>query len=293
MKADTVLSLPLHHRRTFLALIGLAILILFLSIGLSTSFGSAVLAVVSSLVSGMVTTLILIGIGYYFLPNSARKNAIREVDPTEITRQFDDELSLAQNWYFAGNLGRYLRSRVLETLSAKGGTTVHANIMDPSKPELIREHVQYRNKISRVDSGSDVSFDSILSELITTIVVCAWYNKAKNIGIFLRVHKAFSPIRIDGSDDRLFLTVEDRREPALAIDKHHFMYKNYRQQIDFLRLQGSEIDLKKFPVLGSLHSLSGDQLRSFVSDIGYGSLLSDDIEERVLAGVKEIKNPYP
>lgn len=293
MDTKTVLSVSDSHRRTLIILLSIVTVAIFIGAVFASSLERAFGDVLASLVSGLITTLALVGVGYYLLPNEARGSAISEISPQHITRRFDAELASTTNWYFAGNLGRYLRSKVLSTLSSKPTAQVFANILDPMDQTVRQRHAQYRRMIKRVDAGSEVNERSILVDAIVTIVACAWYTSATNVSIHLRLHSAFSPVRIDAGDSRMFLTVEDRREPALEIGRNHFMYSNFRQQIDFMKLQGREVSLQGFPVVATMAALSADQLRAYLSSIGFAELLSDDVVNDVLAGVKGIANPYP
>lgn len=215
-----------------------------------------------------------------------------EIKAREITREFDALLAVATRWRYKGNFGRYMRGKVLPTLSSKPNFHISVCIIDPRLSELCKEHARYRNNINSIDKGKRYDADTVAFEVIVTIIICAWYVANKNVAIDLYLSRVFDPVRIDSNDDAMILTVEDRRSPALKITKEHFTFEHFDLQMQFARQQAKQLTLEGMAEKSSLAALEESDVVTFLTKVGMGGLCEKLDATRILQACKEVRNPY-
>jgi len=215
-----------------------------------------------------------------------------EIDPRKITQEFDHLLSKANRWRYKGNFGRYMRGKVLPTLSEKSNFHISVCIINPTLKELCEEHSRYRNSINSIDKGKKYNADAVSLEVIVTIIVCAWYVANKNVAIELYLTSVFDPVRIDANDDAMILTVEDRRSPALKLTKNHFTFEHFDLQMQFAKQQAKKLDITGLTESSSPSTLNKEQIASFLNSIGLSDLCSNLGANTILEACRAMKNPY-
>jgi ABC-type thiamine transport system ATPase subunit len=103
---------------------------------------------------------------------------------------------------------------------------------------------------------------------------------------------SFDPVRIDSNDERMILTVEDRRRPALLVEKEHFTYEHFEMSMEFARTQGRAVELSGMRSGITLAQLEREDVSSALARAGLSDLCDKLTAERILSACREAKNPY-
>lgn len=297
MDAEKILSLPKHHRRTFIAfLILICVVLIFVDFTFirmaPESFRSDLSGYVQSITGAIFVALIVLWIFISFIPLGEDSGGLHQIEPNRITGEFEDLLKDAQRWRYKGNFGRYQRGKVLPTLAGTPNLHVSINIIDPNNQELCREHAQYRNKINSIDKGKRYDADNVSLEVVVTIIHCAWYVANKGVMIDLFLSSVFDPVRIDSNDKAMILTVEDRRSPALKLTSKHFMYNHFELQMRYAREQGRRIDLGGFAERATIAAIEEEDVRLFLTGIAMQELCERLTPTEIVAACRGARNPY-
>ena len=222
MDAKSLLNLAKAHRRTFIALlIAIVVIIVLVDVFLFSLAPATAKPSLSgyaqAIVSTVLVSLVMFWILVSFVPTVPNAQELRQIEPRNITSEFEALLSDSIRWRYTGNFGRYLRGKVLPTLADRPNMQISVSIIDPQDNALCVSHAEYRNSISSIDKGRRYDADTVALEVVVTIIQCAWYVANKDVSIELFLLSMFDPLRIDSSDNAMILTVEDRRRPALRI----------------------------------------------------------------------------
>ena len=140
MDTRTILSLPKHHRATFIALmIALFLIVLLIDWHFSSlTFIESTLGYLRSVGAAILTTLFVLWVLVSFFPSTA-KAGLAEVEARRITKEFETLLSEASRWRYKGNFGRYMRGKVLPTLAGRQNVHVSACVIDPANALVIHD----------------------------------------------------------------------------------------------------------------------------------------------------------
>ena len=297
MDTKLILDLPKEHRQTFLALLGAICAIFVLSdlflVPLAPSSIQSSLSGYAQAVAGAVVVLLFIyWIVTSFMPKKQITQNLYQIEPDKISDEFEELLNSAVRWRYTGNFGRYLRGKVLPTLSVRRNMHISVSIIDPKKKSLCEKHANYRNSVNSIDKGRKYDAETVALEVMVTIILCAWYVANKSVSIELYLLSMFDPLRIDSSDDAMILTVEDRRSPALKLAKDHFMYNHFNLQMSLEQIQGKKLDISGFPNCASISSIQDDDVKKFLSLMGMADLCEQMGVAQIANACREVRNPY-
>lgn len=293
MDTEKILSLPRHHKKTFVALL-VAIYVISLLLA-HYHFGQQLKEVIfdqaKSIASALITVLFGLLIVVPLIPTK-EKGEIIEIPAQEITKEFEALLASATRWRYQGNFGRYLRGKVLPTLATKTNVHVSACLIDPSNHKLCEKHAEYRGSINAIDKGKKYDEMAVSLEVMITIVIASWYVRNRGMDIHIYLSANFDPIRIDGNDEAMILTVEDRRSPALMITQRHFTTAHFNLQMQTTRDQARKI---KIDGMRSGIQLAEIEAQDVENVLGYAELseVCARITPMVIAqACKKSRNPY-
>ena len=293
MDAEKIISLPRHHKKTFVALLAAVYLIslLIAHYHFGQKINGILLDQVKSIASALITALFGLLMIIPFLP-SKEKGEIIEIPARKITTEFDKLLTSATRWKYQGNFGRYLRGKVLPTLASKTNVQVLVCLIDPANQDLCARHAEYRSNINAIDKGRKYDSVSVSLEVMVTIVIAAWYarNKSMDIGIFLS--SKFDPIRIDGNDEAIILTVEDRRSPALMITHKHFTASHFNLQMQTARDQARKIELGGMRHGIQLAEIEPQDVENVLAKAGLQDICKKITPQAITSACKSSRNPY-
>lgn len=294
MNPETILNLPKEHRRTFIALMfSLIVIGAFVEwILTKQTVGDIALSLVRAIVTAISTSLFVLWIAASFLPRPVAEKRLIEIQPSKITNEFEQMLATATRWRYKGNFGRYMRGKVLPTLDGRQNCHVTGCVIDPLNTELCEKHAQYRSQINSIDKGRKYDAFEVSLEVLVTVVFCAWYAANSRTKVELYFSSSFDPVRIDSNDDKMILTVEDRRRPALLIDKEHFTYEHFEMSMEFARTQGRSVLLDGIRRGIALAQLECVDVSSALERAGLKILCDQITPERILMACREAKNPY-
>lgn len=241
MDTQSILTLPQKHRRTFVVLlIALFAIALLLDWKLGTlPFIETLLGYSRAIAAAILTSLFLLWVVGSFIPRKKTAEGLIEIEAGKITKEFDKLLSTATRWRYKGNFGRYMRGKVLPTLADRQNCHISACVIDPNNRALCEKHALYRSQINSIDKGKKYDADTVALQILVTVVICSWYSTNRRVAIDLYLSASFDPVRIDSNDEAMIITVEDRRQPALKINRDHFTYEHFETSMEFARNQGT------------------------------------------------------
>ncbi|EIM16874.1 hypothetical protein [Pseudomonas chlororaphis] len=293
MDAEKIINLPRHHKKTFVALLVsiYTISLLVAHYQLGQPFSDVLLDQVKSIASALITALFGLLIIIPFIP-SKEKGEIIEIPAQEITAEFEKLLDSATRWRYQGNFGRYLRGKVLPTLAPKTNVQVLVCLIDPANQDLCARHAEYRGNINAIDKGKKYDSAAVSLEVMVTIVIAAWYARNKGMDISIFLSGKFDPIRIDGSDEAMILTVEDRRSPALMITQKHFTANHFNLQMQTARDQARKINLGGMRHGIQLAEIDSNDVASVLATAGLGDICKQITAQAITIACKTSKNPY-
>jgi hypothetical protein len=294
MDLQSVLTLPKEHRRTFVVLLCVLFLLgLVLDWKLSNlSLIDTVLGYIRAIAAAILTSLFLLWVITSFIPRYRAGDGLTELDAGRITKEFDDLLKTATRWRYKGNFGRYMRGKVLPTLAGRQNCHISACVIDPANYDLCQKHARYRSQIHSIDKGKQYDADVVAVEVLTTVVICAWFAINRRVTIDLYLTPVFDPVRIDSNDDAMILTVEDRRSPALRVTKDHFTYQHFELSMEFSRGQGRKVELGGVREGIELAELNAQDITTTLEYAGMQELCDRLTPERIVQACRESKNPY-
>ncbi|MEM1269317.1 MAG: hypothetical protein AAGI08_04630 [Bacteroidota bacterium] len=241
-----------QHRRVFFAATALLLIVLVsLRIYLSgppaegQSDSAHWISLIDNVLSGLFAA-ILVGIAIFvFRPRRTAEENISHLNANEIVPAFNAVLPESTRWLFAGNRGRYLRSKVVPTLASQAGSSaVEAILIDPCSESACQSFVDYKLSSNKIPERDDaVTLDYVKSQLLATIAVCSCFQRNPHISISLYLSNRFSPIRIDSNMVTTFMTVENKREPALKVLYPYFFHDWIMYHLSVRKSQSRHISL--------------------------------------------------
>lgn len=293
MDVNKIISLPRHHKKTFITLLA-AIYVISLLIAhyhFGQKIGDVILDQVKSIASALITALFGLVMIIPFIPGK-EKGEITEIPAQEITVEFEKLLASASRWQYQGNFGRYLRGKVLPTLASKSNVQVKACLINPANIDLCAKHAEYRGNINAIDKGKKYDSAAVSLEVMVTIVIAAWYVRNKSMDISIYLSEKFDPIRIDGNDEAMILTVEDRRSPALMITQKHFTANHFNLQMQTARDQARKIELGGMRHGIQLAEIESQDVENVLSKAGLDEICKQITAQTITAACKSSRNPY-
>ena len=288
-----------HHKRVFFASVVLFIIILVLARYFLTPDASetpsqtnaTAIAILDNFTSGFFASILLSIVFYYFRPRREDESKIKQINANDIVPNFEKALTEASRWVFKGNRGRYLRSKVLPSLSRRTGAfSIEAIFIDPFNSEICKKYAEHKNVSILNDQGSDWNEKKLQADLIATLVVCSWFKRFPSLSINVYLNNVFEPIRMDSNSKVTFLTVENKREPCLMVYDSHFLNQWMLDQFILVKHQATEAKLRPINKQ-ELHMLDIDDVKSVCHELGHDNV-HDDILNDALKIAKSNPNPY-
>jgi hypothetical protein len=294
MDTESILTVPQKHRRTFVVLlIALFAIALLLDWKLGTlPFMETLLGYIRAIAAAILTSLFLLWIVSSFIPRQKIAEGLVELEAGKITKEFDKLLSTATRWRYKGNFGRYMRGKVLPTLVDRQNCHISACVIDPKNQALCEKHALYRRRINSIDKGKNYDADAVALQILVTIVICSWYSTNRRITIDLYLSASFDPVRIDSNDEAMIITVEDRRQPALRINRDQFIYEHFETSMEFARDQGTKVNLDGMRHGIEIGAIEESDVSDALEKAGMAELCNKITPEVILKACRESKNPY-
>jgi len=293
MDIEKIISLPKHHKKTFIALLIVTFVVTLLIshfVG-GQQLKDLILDQVKSIASALITALLGLLIIVPFIP-TPEKGESSEIQPSKITKEFEILLSTATRWRYKGNFGRYLRGKVLPTLADRKNIHIIACLIDPRNKKLCESHAEYRAGINAIDKGTKYDADIVAIQVVVTIILSSWYVANKKMQIDLYLSSSYDPVRIDSNDEAMILTVEDRRSPALKITKNHFTYEHYDLQMQTSREQSEKVNIGGMRKDINISEITVADVEKVMETAAMTDLCKSLGAAKILAACQKSKNPY-
>jgi hypothetical protein len=223
-------------RKVFLLLFGallmLAIVVRWFVIGNMTNAGPT-RQVFARIVEGYISTsLVTTVIGaVIYLGTSQIRKALAQVEmlPSgDITKRFVAAQQKTTKWYFKGGLGRYFTSETLPNTLKNGhsGYSFRAYIIDPFNNRLCQYVAVHRDEGQK---GDDIRIETLvtIADFVRNVHRRrVWVSEAK-CGLI----DDFAPLRVDLSDEGVFITHDDATAPAMFYRNESPFYYSYEQEL--------------------------------------------------------------
>lgn len=288
-----------HHRRVFFVAVVLFCVILTVArYFLTPNAGTVVsqkhltaLAILDNFTTGFFATVLLSVVVYYFRPQRENESKLQQINANDIVPNFEKALADATRWIFKGNRGRYLRSKVLPSLSRRTGTfSIEAVFINPFNEDICRKFAEHKNVSILNDQGNDWNVRKVQADLIATLVVCSWYKRFPSLSINVYLNNVFEPIRMDSNFKVTFLTVENKREPCLIVYDSHFLNQWMLDQFILVKHQAIETRLNLISKT-SLSDITIEDVKEVCRNLGHENIHNETLQE-ALQIAKSNKNPY-
>lgn len=289
-----------QHRRVFFAatvllIIGLIAVRIYAST--QTTVGPVdpyllLSSVADNLLTGLFASILVGGTIYFFRPRRVSKHNISHLNANEIVPAFNVALNDTSRWIFVGNRGRYLRSKVLPSLSRRGGASaVELILLDPLSATVCQAFIDYKASSKKMASDEGAwTAEKVQAEVVATVAVCAIFAKNPHLLISVSLSPTFSPIRIDSNSTSTFLTAENKREPALCLRAPHFLNDWLLHHFSVLKRQSRTVTL---PVIQAAHCADFDEqdIVQACKAVGLESPATE-VLETALAIARKNTDPY-
>jgi hypothetical protein len=266
-----------YHRRAFFAAVALLFATLVVGRYFVTPMPGApitlarqtTIAVLDNVTSGLFASLLVGATIYFFRRRRVDPGLITQLDSRDIVPAFDVALREATGWIFCGNRGRYLRSKVLPTLSMKHGTfSVDAILTNPTNIAACVKFAEHKSVRIAQDEPGMWDTERVQAEILAAIVISAWFTRYPALSIKLYLRESFSPIRLDSNLHTSFLTVENKRESCLRFRSGHFFHE---WLLDDFAVQKLQAKLVPLPTINRtvLAEVSAEDVRLIAGAVGF------------------------
>jgi hypothetical protein len=154
---------------------------------------------------------------------------VDQVPAAAIHGQLVAMLGEATEWLFRGGSASWIRAEVLPALGQRTERELKFStvLLDPRDLEVCLKYARYRrqsmDRASSPISNADLS-QEIRNSILGLVFALGWYQTHGRIRADVTFTRHFSPVRLDGSQARVMLTVADLRLPALRADAGSWLY---------------------------------------------------------------------
>jgi hypothetical protein len=90
----------------------------------------------------------------------------------------------------------------------------------------------------------------------------------------------------------MIITVEDRRQPALRINRDQFIYEHFETSMEFARDQGTKVNLDGMRHGIEIGAIEESDVSDALEKAGMAELCNKITPEVILKACRESKNPY-
>jgi hypothetical protein len=243
-------------RKLFVGLVVLALLLLLIFRFLLGDHDWPEIAgdILESLISTFVAALGIAIFLRFFVPRDPGIE-VNLIEPRDLQDEFPSLLQEAMSWKYKGNFGRYFRTSVLSVLSRRVNekhiaVEVECMVIDPDNVKLCELHASSRNAVRAADGKQDWTVRDVRVEVYATILCCFIYKNTLNIRLGLLNY--FESPRFDISPESIIITREDKKAPAVKINKESYLFhaivRDYHvamSQSRVINLQRNNLSLKE------------------------------------------------
>jgi hypothetical protein len=203
-------------------------------------------------------------------------------------------LRSADQWYFRGGTGSFLRTETLPRLAEKSRRSgrriaVRVELINPSNDESCAAYVNYRAAADPYakSSGREWTMRYVQCEVAASIVAAALHAGKSQLSVSFAFSDVSNALRYDMSDDEVVITSAYKNFPALAVQASCPLFSSFVTDLD-LSFETAPIRLDvNAAVSGAVLSGSGaDAVAAVLGAIPPG-LLPDDFTQPELAAIAD------
>jgi hypothetical protein len=254
------------------------------------SFGTSV---IDNLAAGLIVASVSAFMLWFVSPKEQVEEDIAALEPWNIREALNAPLSYTKNYWFRGRSGRFIRSSVMPALFAAGARDSQLRrlfmlLPDPGENGTLERYAHYRNSLASEQRKWTVA--SIQSEIIATILTAARLTKKSHFfaaKVYLKTD--FALFRLDMSDDRMVMTREDPKWPAIICSSRSKFYASYHEEFRIEAENGKELDLEKIQIEDEI---TPQHVNGLIAAVGIDIQLSDVGCQAVIDAMNKPKLPY-
>lgn len=251
------------------------------------------------LITAMVTLAFSLFI-FWLEPSVATKASLEPLGPIGISEALRKSLVDTTEWMYKGGAGTYLKAVTLPenakyAREQRKFRDISIEMIDPTNEDMCRAYSDYRRSLaSQAKDGSEGwTVDRVKREAYATILmVMIMRAEEPLLRIRLGLSKTFSTFRYDLSSSYLVITNEDKRAPAIKVNKGTYFYDEYKEDLQRSFEQSRIVQVNNSEGL-SRQSVSPANVQALFEQIG---LISSDAQQlkldEVIASALSPENPY-
>ncbi len=224
-------------RTVFLLLFGslltVAILLRWLVIGSTAGAGGlkeAFARILDGYISSSIVTTAIALVIYLGTSQIRKASAQIEVLPSgDIKERLVAAQQKTRTWYFKGGLGRYFTSETIPNTLKNGeesGYRFRAYLVDPFNEKLCEYVAKHRGE---GQTGADIKIEALVT--IADFVRNVHGKSAAVAEAFCGLIDDFAPLRIDLTDEGVFITHDKASAPATFYQRESPFYSSYTQEL--------------------------------------------------------------
>jgi hypothetical protein len=254
------------------------------------SFGASV---IDNLAAGLIVVSVSTFMLWLVSPKEQVEEDIAALEPWNIREALNAPLAYTKNYWFRGRSGRFIRSSVMPALFQAGARDSQLRrlfmlLPDPGEIDTLSSYAHYRNSLASETRQWTVA--SIQSEIIATILTAARLSqKSRFFAAKVYLKSDFALFRLDMSDDRMVMTREDPKWPAIICSSRSKFYASYHEEFRNEAENGKELDLEKIRLEDDIDA---QQVNDLVAAVGISIQLSEADCQSVIDAMNKPKLPY-
>jgi hypothetical protein len=254
------------------------------------SFGTSV---IDNLAAGLIVASVSAFMLWLVSPKEHVEEDIAALEPWNIREALNAPLVHTKNYWFRGRSGRFMRSSVMPALFRAGARDSQLRrlfmlLPDPGENGTLEKYAHYRNSLASETRQWTVG--SIQSEIFSTILTAARLSRTSHFfeaKVYLK--SDFALFRLDMSDDRLVMTREDPKWPAIICSSRSKFYASYHEEFRNEAENGKELDLQKIQLEDDI---TPEHVNGLIAALGIDIKLSDAECQAVIDAMNKPGLPY-
>lgn len=268
--------------------------------GLSFSRYSFAASLIDNFLITAMVTLAFSLFMFWLEPSVARTASLEPIGPIGISEALRKSLVDTTEWIYKGGTGTYLKAITLPenakyAREQRKSRDISIEMIDPTNDSMCRAYSDYRRALaSHARDGSEGwTVDRVKREAYATILMVVIMRAEEPLlRIKLGLSRTFSTFRYDMSSSYLIITNEDKRAPAIKVDKGTYFYDEYKEDLRRSFEQSRIVQVDRSEGL-SRQSVTPANVESIFRQIG---LISSDAAQlkldEVIALALSPDNPY-
>lgn len=167
------------------------------------------------------------------MESTVEQAAVHEIPANQVKAELDRLLDSTNEWYFRGGSARWQREAVLPRLAKIRDRPVvyKIQIISPFDADLCSKYANYRRKSRPEDDRSDPR--RISYELLAFLYAVSTWASVSKISPSVTLLHRFSPFRLDGNSESIFITVADLSKNGLRTNAGNWYHASLLDEFEF------------------------------------------------------------